>query len=191
MFTSPELRTRIPQNIYSSLGCGRQGSSVFSLRQGRESLAKKRVETVAGFFAVASGLEGLFGGGAQIAEIDERRKHVFFYGIARDGAYCGGWAGRRKFVAEFEHHALGGFLSDPGDAREASDISSTDSCDHFVGGHSAQNGYGELGADAADGEQLFEKAFFFEAEKSEEAERIFADVRVDVKRDFAASGWQF
>ena len=50
----------------------------------------------------------------------------------------------------------------------------------------AEDGDGELGADAADGEELFEEAFLLGFGEAEEGDLVFADVGVDVQGGFGA-----
>ena len=68
-------------------------------------------------------------------------------------------APRGEFVAEFEDHALGSLFADAGNASQAGDVVVADGSDHFVGGHAAEDGDGELGTDAAHRDQLFEEQF--------------------------------
>ena len=111
----------------------------------------------------AHGQERFFRSGALVAQIDERGDHIFFYGACRHGTGFCSARGRGEFVAEFEHHAFGSLLADAGNAGEAGEIAIANRSDHFVGGHTAQDFYGQGWANPTDGEQLFEKMFFSES----------------------------
>src|SRR4051812_9278008 len=129
--------------------------------------------------------ERAFGGGALVAEVRERGENVFFHrGMSADD--CGGDAKAFELVAQLEHHALCSLLADTRDLSEGSNIIAADGCDHLLRLHAAQYGDRELGTDSADGDEPLEQFFFLRTKEAVKRERIFADVRVNVQRDFAA-----
>jgi hypothetical protein len=65
-------------------------------------------------------------------------------------------------------------------------VAAADGSDEALGGDAAEDRDGELGADAGDGEEFFEEAFFLSFGEAEESELIFTDMGVDVKGDFSA-----
>jgi hypothetical protein len=65
-------------------------------------------------------------------------------------------------------------------------VAAADGADEAVGGDAAEDGDGELGADAGDGEELFEEALLGGLGEPEEEEGVFANVGVDVEAGFGA-----
>jgi len=63
-------------------------------------------------------------------------------------------------------------------------VAGADGGDETVRVDAAEDRDGELGADAADGKELFEEAFFLCLGEAEEGDLVFADVGMDVQRDF-------
>jgi hypothetical protein len=136
------------------------------------------------------GFYSLLGYGAGVAEVDEGGESVVAGGTVV-GASGGGGDGDGQiveFVFEFEDYALGGFFADAGDAGKGGVVTGADGGDEAVGGDAAEDRDGELGADAADGEKLFEEAFFLGFGEAEEGDLVFADVGVDVQDGFGAFG---
>ena len=89
--------------------------------------------------------------------------------IARRPPPCSGRAWQhlamlfdRQLVAQFQHHAFGGLLSDSRDSGEPREIVAPYRVDHLVSRHAAQNGDRKLRPDAAYGDQLLNSAFSLE-----------------------------
>ena len=95
-----------------------------------------------------------------------------------------------ELVLEFEDDALGGLLADAGDAGEGGVVAGTNGSDETVGTDAAQDCDGELGADAADGEEFFEEAFLLSLGEAEERDLVFADVGVNVQRRPLRLRWE-
>ena len=95
-----------------------------------------------------------------------------------------GWS--REFVAELEHHALGGFFADAGYANELLDFVAANGAEEVGGGDAAEDFDGERGTDAADADQLFEEIFFIRREEAVEREGVFANMSVDAEAGLAA-----
>ena len=62
---------------------------------------------------------------------------------------------------------------------------------HLVGGHAAQDLDRERWTNSAHGQQLLKELLFGQTQESVQAERIFANMGVDVERDVSACGWHF
>ena len=69
-------------------------------------------------------------------------------------------------------------------------IAGADGGDEAGGVDAAEDRDGEFGADAGDGEELFEEALFGELGEAEEGELVFADVGVDVEAGLGALAGQ-
>ncbi len=91
-----------------------------------------------------------------------------------------------ELVFEFDDEALGQFFAYAGNARELRVILRADGLHGAIAGEAAEHFDGELGSDAADGDQPLEEALLFALEKTEEGDLIFADLGVDVQRGFRA-----
>ena len=65
-------------------------------------------------------------------------------------------------------------------------ISGADGSDEASSVHATEDGDGELGADAGDGEEFFKEALLGDLEEAEEGELVFADVGVDVEAGLGA-----
>jgi hypothetical protein len=157
-----------------------------SLPDGRERGAKEDVEVVAeGFVFGDSGFDGFLRGGTLVAEVDEGGEDVFCRGAS--GGY-GGRGGGEVFelVFELDDEALGKFFADAGNAGERGVVLRAEGGDEAVGGKAALDGDGELGADARDGDKAFKDALVVAVEEAVEGEGVFADLGVDVERDFGA-----
>src|SRR5215469_7395698 len=89
-----------------------------------------------------------------------------------------------ELVTKLEHHALGGFLADAGNARERTDVVALDRSNHRVRRHAAQDRDRQPGPDAADADQLFKELLLLAAQEAKKRERIFAHMRVDKHRHF-------
>jgi hypothetical protein len=63
-------------------------------------------------------------------------------------------------------------------------VARADSGDEAAGVDAAEDRDGELRADAGDGEELFEEAFFLRLGEAEEGDLVFADVGVNVEGGF-------
>ena len=133
-------------------------------------------------------VEGFFGGDARVAEIFQGGEDVFSDRTGGSGNRGDGSAGGQRFelVFQLEGDTLGSFFADAGDAGEGGVVGGADGGDEAFGLESAEDGEGEAGADAADGEQFFEEAFFVERGESVEGKLVFADVGVDVEGGFVA-----
>ena len=106
-------------------------------------------------------------------------------------------AGRRwrdgevvELVFELDDEALGEFFAHTGNARELRVILRADGLHGAIAGEPAQHLDGELGADAAHGDQPLEEALLFAVEKAEERDLVFAHLGVNVQRGFGAERGQ-
>jgi hypothetical protein len=139
------------------------------------------------------GLDGLLGDGAGVSEVDEGGEGVLAGGADGDvfgvgGVGCGHIV---ELVLELEDDALGGLFADAGDAGEHAEVVGADGADEALGGDAGEDGDGELGADAGDGDKLFEEALLLRGGEAEEGDLVFADVGVDVEGGLGAFGWEF
>lgn len=73
-----------------------------------------------------------------------------------------------ELVAQFDDDALGGFLADPGNRGDALDIAVDERGLEFAHGQAAERADGQLGPDAANGEQADEHVPLFFDEESEQ-----------------------
>src|SRR5216683_1839850 len=126
------------------------------------------------------GFDGLLGYGPGVAEVDEGGEGVVSGGAAVGASSgCGdGYGEVVQLVLEFEDYALGGLLAYAGDPGEGG----------VVGGDATQDGDGQLGAYAGDGQELLEEALLLGLVEAEEGYLVFADVGVDVEGRFGAVG---
>src|SRR5216683_3153710 len=136
------------------------------------------------------GFDGLLGYGAGVAEVDEGGEGVVSGGAAM-GTSSGGGDGYGEvveLVLEFEDYALGGLLAYARDSGEGGVVAGADGGDEAVGGDAAEDGDGQLGAYAGDGQELLEEALLLGFGEAEEGYLVFADVGVDVEGRFGAVG---
>ncbi len=96
-----------------------------------------------------------------------------------------------QLIAQFDTHAFSGLLAHAGNLGEPRVIVGANRSHHVGCGNTAKDGDGQLGPNAADGDEFFEELLLFGAQKSVESQRIFADVGMDMQRDFAAHRGQF
>src|SRR5271165_7439136 len=123
-----------------------------------------------------------------IAEIGQRRDHVFFNGRDRgDRLRCTEGV---ELVTQFHAHAFGGLLADAWYPRQPREIIAADRAHHVGRSHSAENGDRQLRPNAAYGDQLLEELLFVGAQESEQRDRVLADVGMDVQRHLAAKPGQ-
>src|SRR5215472_17294920 len=95
-----------------------------------------------------------------------------------------------ELVTKLEHHALGGFLADAGNARERTDVVALDRGNHRVRRRAAQDRDRQPGPDAADTDELLKELLLVAMQKAKKRERIFAHVRVDKHRHFCSQRGQ-
>ena len=118
---------------------------------------------------------------ARAAQVEQRGKHVLLHGgerfYGRSYRLFTGDGG--QFVAQFHHHALGGFLAHAGDAHQPLHLAAADGIHQVHRGHAGKHLHRQGRADAADADQFFEQGFLVLREKSVERQRIFAHVSVD------------
>ena len=134
------------------------------------------------------GFDCFLSDGAGVAEVDQGGESVVACGAVVWASGGGGDRGGKvvEFVFQFEDYALGGFFADAGDAGKGGVISGTDGSDEAAGVDAAEDGDGQLGANAGDGEELFEESLLLSFGESEERDLVLADVGVDVKRGLSA-----
>ena len=130
-------------------------------------------------------LDGFFGGGALVAEVGEGGEDVV-YSCALDCGLDGGYGEVVELVFEFDDEALGELFAYAGDADELGVVLAADGLDGAVGGEAAEDFDGELGTDAADGDEALEEALLLAVEEAKEGDLVFADLGVDVERGFRA-----
>ncbi|MCU1248659.1 MAG: hypothetical protein JWQ49_1688 [Edaphobacter sp.] len=135
-----------------------------------------------------SGFNGFLRDRPRVAEVDQGGQGVVARGAVMHSAGCDGDGCGEvvELVLQLKNDALRGFLADAGDAGEGGVVAGTDGGDEAIRADAAQDGDGELGADAADGEELLEEAFFLGLGEAEESDLVFADVGVDVQVGFGA-----
>ena len=136
-------------------------------------------------------LDGFLGDGTGIAEVDEGGEGVVASltgcSVLRASRGRGnGYGEIVEFVFQLEDNAFCGLLADAGDAGEGGMVAGADGGDKTAGIDTAENRDGKFWADAGDGEEFFEEAFFLSLREAEESELIFTDMSVDVKGDFSA-----
>jgi hypothetical protein len=136
------------------------------------------------------GFDGFLRHGTRVAEVDQGGEGVVAGGtvVEASGGGGDGYGEVVELVFEFEDDALGGFFADSGDASEGGMVAGADGGDESVARDAAEDRDGELGADAADGEELFEEALFLGLGEAEESDLVFANVGVDVQDGFGAFG---
>ncbi len=160
--------------------------TTYRLSQELKTFPEERLENLgrAGGFGFADGGLGIGAGGA---EIEERGQNVLLNSV-EGGCGGGGASGGNgdHFVAEFENHAFGGFLSYTGDADELFDGAVAESVDEIWRGETGKDGNGEFGADSGDADELLEHGLFILGEEAEEGERVFAHVGVDAEANLCA-----
>src|SRR5260370_21328028 len=151
--------------------------------------AEEEFEVVGGLGVLPDGgLDGFLRDGAGITEVDQGGEGIVASGtvVWPPGCDGDGYGEVVELVFEFKHDALGGFLADAGDAGEGGVVAGTNGGDEAIGVDAAQDRDGELGADAADGEELLEEPFLLSFGEAEEGNLVFADVSMDVQGGFCA-----
>lgn len=162
----------------------------FSLPDELESAAEEAVEVFGeGLLFGDSLLDGFFSGRSLVAEIDECGKHVID-GCALHDGWCGGDGEVFQFVFQFHNKALGELFAYAGNAGELGVILGADGLHGSFRRKAAKHLDGELGADAADGDQPLEEALLFAVEEAEEGDLVVADLGVDVQRGLRADRGQ-
>ncbi len=164
----------------------RRGHSEFNARPGcladeEQGGAEEGVELVAGGFVFGyGGFEGFLGGGAVVAEVHQGGEDVVGSGagLLRSG---GGVGEGVEFVFEFDDEALGEAFADAGDAGEGGVVLGANGADGALGGEAAEDGEGEFGADAGDGDEAFEELLLGALGESVEGEGVFANLGVDME----------
>lgn len=124
---------------------------------------------------------------ARAAEVEKGGEDILIDAGERGGGLGGLFTGGRgEFIAEFEHHALGGFFADSGDADERGDFAFANGEDEIGGCNAGKNLDGEGGTDTGDSDELFEEGLFVSGEEAVEREGVFAHVSMDAEADFGA-----
>jgi hypothetical protein len=133
-------------------------------------------------------LDGLLRDRARVAQVDQGGERIVARrAVMRAGSGSGdGDCEVVQLVFEFEHNALGSLLTNPRNPRQCSVVAGADGRDEAVAADAAEDSDGELGADAADGEQLLKEPSFLGFGEAEQRDLVFANVRVNVQRGLSA-----
>ena len=91
-----------------------------------------------------------------------------------------------ELVFELDHQPLGQLFAYAGNARELRVILPANGLHGALGREPAEHLDGQLGADAADGDQPLEEPLFFALQKAEERNLVVADLGVNVQRGLGA-----
>src|ERR1019366_2488542 len=160
-------------------------------RQRSQRLAKEQVKTLR-TFAAPRRQERLLRRYPRIAEIDQGGNDIFLDRAGLRRAHRSvGRSGSGQLVAQFQHHALGRLPADSWNARKPRQVAAANRAHHLVGGHAAQDLDRERWTDPAHGQQLLEELLFGQTQESVQAERVFANMGVDVERDVGACRGHF
>ena len=98
---------------------------------------------------------------------------------------AGRQSGEIEFVAQLQHHAFGGLLSDAGNAYQLFDRTGANRRGQLGRGQTAERRHCQLGADAADRDEFLEHGFVGGGDETEQQQRVFADVGMDVQAQLA------
>ena len=133
-------------------------------------------------------VDAALGLGPRVAEVHEGGDEVVLRGGGRRRRRRGSLGGGEALhlVLQLEDEALGGLLADPGDAGEAGDVARAQGGDEVRGLDAGEDGEGELGPDAGDGDEPLEEGLLRRGEEAEEGERVLAHVGVGEEGDLVA-----
>src|SRR5208282_1461749 len=112
-------------------------------------------------------LNGLLGGGALVAEIDQRREHVLG-GLPLHGGLRRRGGKVVELVFEFDHQALGQLFAHAGNARELRVVLAANGLYRALDRKPAQECNSQFWPNARNGNQPLKKPLFLAVQKAEE-----------------------